>query len=79
MDYTDDIKTMILDGKSAFEVGNYALQKGMIDLERDGIFKIIHGQTTFEELYRFVRMRNKKQSTNSYTYYTLTTIKKGYK
>ena len=60
MDYTDDIKTMILDGKSAFEVGNYALQKGMIDLERDGIFKIIHGQTTFEELYRFVRMRNKK-------------------
>jgi len=42
MDYTDDIKTMILDGKSAFEVGNYALQKGMIDLERDGIFKIIH-------------------------------------
>jgi hypothetical protein len=51
---------MILDGKSAFEVGNYALQKGMIDLERDGIFKIIHGQTTFEELYRFVRMRNKK-------------------
>ena len=40
MDYTDDIKTMILDGKSAFEVGNYALQKGMIDLERDGIFKL---------------------------------------
>lgn len=60
MDYTDDIKTMILEGKSAFEVGNFALHKGMIDLERDGIFKIIHGQTTFDELYRFVRMRNKK-------------------
>lgn len=60
MDYTDDIKTMILEGKSAFEVGHYALNKGMIDLERDGIFKIIHGQTTFDELYRFVRMRNKK-------------------
>jgi hypothetical protein len=32
----------------------------MIDLERDGIFKIIHGNLTLEELYRFVRLRNKK-------------------
>jgi hypothetical protein len=35
MDYSDDIKTLILDGKSAFEIGHYALAKGMIDLERD--------------------------------------------
>lgn len=60
MDYTDDIKSLILDGKSAFDIWHYALAKGMIDLERDGIFKIIHGNLTLDELYRFVRMRNKK-------------------
>ena len=60
MDYTDDIKTLILDGKSAFEIWGYALEKGMIDLERDGIFKIIHGNLSLDELYRYVRMRNKR-------------------
>ena len=60
MDYTDDIKTLILDGKLAFEIWGYALEKGMIDLERDGIFKIIQGLMTFDELYRFVRLRNKR-------------------
>lgn len=41
MDYTTDIKNLILNGKSAFEVEDYALQHGMINLERDGIFKVI--------------------------------------
>lgn len=41
MDYTDEIKNMLLEGKSAFEVENVALQRGMINLERDGVFKII--------------------------------------
>jgi type II secretory ATPase GspE/PulE/Tfp pilus assembly ATPase PilB-like protein len=57
MDYTDDLKTMILDGKSAFEVEKYALSKGMINLERDGIFKVIKGMTTLEEIYRYVKAR----------------------
>ena len=58
MDYTDEVKTMILDGKSAFEIGNFALSQGMIDLERDGIFKTIEGQTTLDEVYRFVKVKN---------------------
>lgn len=41
MDYTADIKNLLLNGKSAFEVEDYALQHGMINLERDGIFKVI--------------------------------------
>jgi hypothetical protein len=41
MDYTDDIRIMLLDGKSAFEIGKYSLSQGMIDLERDGLFKTI--------------------------------------
>jgi type II secretory ATPase GspE/PulE/Tfp pilus assembly ATPase PilB-like protein len=60
MDYTDDIKNLVLDNKSAFEIGHYALSKWMIDLERDGIFKIMKWMTTIDELYRFVRLRNKK-------------------
>jgi hypothetical protein len=41
MDYTDEIKNLLLDGKSSFEVESVALQRGMINLERDGVFKII--------------------------------------
>ncbi len=57
MDYTDEIKNMLLEGKSAFEVENEALQKGMINLERDGVFKVIKGMTTLDEIYRYVKAR----------------------
>ncbi len=57
MDYTDEIKNMLLDGKSAFEVENVALQRGMINLERDGVFKIIKWMTTLDEVYRYVKAR----------------------
>lgn len=57
MDYTAEIKSMLLEGKSAFEVENIALQKWMINLERDGIFKVIKWMTTLEEIYRYVKTR----------------------
>lgn len=57
MDYTDEIKNLLLDGKSAFEVENVALQRGMINLERDGVFKIIKGMTTLDEVYRYVKAK----------------------
>lgn len=57
MDYTDEIKNLLLEGKSAFEVESTALQRGMINLERDGIFKIIKGMTTLDEVYRYVKAR----------------------
>jgi hypothetical protein len=41
MDFNEGLKNMILDGKSAIDVENYALSKGMINLERDGVFKVI--------------------------------------
>lgn len=58
MDYTDDIKMMLLNGKSAFEIGKYALSNGMIDLERDGIFKAIQGQLDLNEIYRFIKIKD---------------------
>ncbi len=57
MDYTDEIKNLLLDEKSAFEVESEALQKGMINLERDGIFKVIKGMTTLDEVYRYVKAK----------------------
>ena len=41
MEYTDEIKNLLLQGKTAFEIERYALDKGMSNLERDGIYKII--------------------------------------
>ena len=55
MDYTDEIKVLLLGEKSAFDIENYALQHGMINLERDGIFKVIQGITTLEEVYAYVK------------------------
>lgn len=57
MDYTDEIKNMLLDGKTAFDVESIALQKGMINLERDGIFKVIKWMTTLDEVYRYVKAK----------------------
>jgi type II secretory ATPase GspE/PulE/Tfp pilus assembly ATPase PilB-like protein len=55
MDYTDDIKNLILEGKPAFAIEQYALSKGMVDLERDGIFKVITAEISLDELYRVVK------------------------
>jgi len=57
MDYTDEIKNLLLDGKSAFEVESIALERGMINLERDGVFKVIKGMTTLDEVYRYVKAK----------------------
>lgn len=58
MDYNDLIKDMLIKEKTAFEIEKIALQQGMIDLERDGIFKAIQGIITIEEVYRVVTHRN---------------------
>ena len=58
MDYTDDIKMMLIDGKSAFEIGKYALSKWMIDLERDWLFKAIKWEFDLQEVYRFVKLQD---------------------
>jgi len=57
MDYTDEIKNMLLEWKSAFEVEKQALQRWMINLERDGVFKVIKGMTTLDEIYRYIKAK----------------------
>ncbi|HMT01314.1 MAG TPA: GspE/PulE family protein [Candidatus Absconditabacterales bacterium] len=55
MDYNEEVKKMLLDGKSAFDIEKYALQYGMINLERDGIFKVIKGQIFIDDVYKIVK------------------------
>ena len=57
MEYTDEIKNLLLQGKTAFEIEKYALSQWMTNLERDGVFKIIKWATTLDEIYRIVTHR----------------------
>lgn len=57
MDYTDDIKNMLMDSKSNMEIEQFALKNGMIDLERDWIFKVMKWMTDLEEVYRYVKTK----------------------
>jgi type II secretory ATPase GspE/PulE/Tfp pilus assembly ATPase PilB-like protein len=57
MDYTEELKNMLLNGKSVFEIEGLALQNGMINLERDGVFKVIKEITTLDEVYRYVKTK----------------------
>ncbi len=57
MDYSDDIKNMLIEWKSNMEIEQYALKNWMIDLERDGIFKVIKWMTDLDEIYRYVKTK----------------------
>ena len=55
MEYDDDLKQKILNWSSALEIEKFALDNWMINLERDGIFKIIKWLITPKELYRLAK------------------------
>lgn len=57
MEYTDDVKNMLLNGKTAYEIERYELEKWMVNLERDGLFKMIKGEISLDEVYRIVKAR----------------------
>jgi type II secretory ATPase GspE/PulE/Tfp pilus assembly ATPase PilB-like protein len=52
LELTDEIKEMILDKKPLSETKKVAMQQGMIPLRRNGLEKVRHGITSFEELNR---------------------------
>ncbi|UFX83051.1 GspE/PulE family protein [Candidatus Absconditicoccus praedator] len=57
MEFDEEIKNYLTQGKTAFEIEKIALDRGMINLERDGIFKVIGGKTSLEEIYRLTKHR----------------------
>jgi type IV pilus assembly protein PilB len=52
MRMTDPIKRTIIDGKSALEIKDVALEEGMISLRRAGLNNAIRGRTSIEEVLR---------------------------
>lgn len=55
MEYSDEVRNQLVWWKTAYEIENYALSKGMINLERDGVLKVIKWYTSLEEIYRIVK------------------------
>lgn len=55
MEYTDDIKNQLIQWKTSFEIEKYALDKWMINLERDWILKMLNWYTSLQELYRLTK------------------------
>jgi type IV pilus assembly protein PilB len=64
MEYTDDIKNLLLQWKTAFEIEVYALKNWMLNLERDGVFKAIKWLTTLEEVYRLTKHKDYRKIFN---------------
>lgn len=58
MDYTDEIKTMIIEWKSTLEIEKIALANWMITLERDWIFKMIKWSVDMDQVYKFVKIKD---------------------
>jgi type II secretory ATPase GspE/PulE/Tfp pilus assembly ATPase PilB-like protein len=56
LEFDDEIKQLLLEGEKALAVEKYALQeKWMVNLERDGVFKLMQGKISIEEVYRLVK------------------------
>lgn len=51
---TPPIKDMVVQGKTAGDIEQYARKNGMLTMAEDGIFKAVLGQTTVEEVLRVV-------------------------
>ena len=50
LDFNENIKELILNGASTFEIKKKALEEGYLPLEVDGIQKVLDGKTTLDEL-----------------------------
>lgn len=60
--FDDDVKNLLIQGKTAFEIEDFALNNWMINLERDGIFKVIQGKVSIDEVYRLTKHKRVKKS-----------------
>jgi type IV pilus assembly protein PilB len=52
MECSDEIRQLVLEGASAFEIKRSAVEAGMLTLRQSGLHKIRDGMTTIEEVVR---------------------------
>ena len=57
----DEIKRLILKTSDANQINELAIKQGMITLQKDGIYKVMNGITTAEEVLRVTRSLNRKE------------------
>ena len=55
----DEIKKLVLKTSDANQINELALKQGMITLQKDGIYKVLNGITTTEEVLRVTRSLNR--------------------
>lgn len=51
---TEEMKRLILDRATGAEIKELAMQQGMYTLKDEGIYKVMHGRTSIEELLRVI-------------------------
>lgn len=56
---TDHIKELVVNGASTYEIRTQALKDGYLPFEIDGLYKVLDGRTTLEELDKKVVLFNK--------------------
>jgi type II secretory ATPase GspE/PulE/Tfp pilus assembly ATPase PilB-like protein len=55
LEVTDDIKSLIIDNiKNTAQIMQQMRNNGFLTVAEDGVIKMLHGQTTLEELRRVV-------------------------
>jgi type IV pilus assembly protein PilB len=52
LELTDEVRQLVLEGASAIELKQKAMEEGMISLRRSGLVKVRDGLTTLEEVVR---------------------------
>lgn len=61
LEFDDEVRQMLLEWEKALAVEKYAMEnKGMINLERDAVFKMIQWKISIEEVYRLVKHKTYK-------------------
>ncbi len=58
LEFTDKIKDLLFQNKSTFDIEKQALKDGMINLERDGVFKAIQWRFNLKDLYRLTKTKD---------------------
>ena len=56
---TDHIRELVVNGASTYEIRTQALKDGYLPFEIDGLYKVLDGRTTLEELDKKVVLFNK--------------------
>jgi type IV pilus assembly protein PilB len=54
LEITEEIRNLIIDEASEYEIYAKARENGFITMEEDGVMKILQGETTLEEIHRVI-------------------------